>query len=56
MANECPNISNKSYLALGRHARQIEELSIQMDDQLAIESLQDMRTLKTLIISKKWPM
>ena len=52
MANECSNISNKVYSTVAKHCRDIEEVAIQMDDKFAVDSLENMRSLKTLIISK----
>ena len=51
MANECSNITNRTYQAIGRCSKEIEELAIQMNDEFNIESIENMKSLKTLIIS-----
>ena len=52
MTNECNAITNNTLLTIGKSAKNIEELSIQMNDRITSESLDSLTSLKTLVIRK----
>ena len=51
MSNECCPVSNRTLLFLTSVAKNIQELSIQMNDKIVVESFWQMNSLKTLILS-----
>ena len=51
ISNECSNIGIKTMAAITENAKNIEELSIQMNDKIGAESFWKMSSLKTLVLS-----
>jgi hypothetical protein len=56
MSNECNNMTDRTLEAIGEHCPDIEELSIQMNDEIHAESFGRMTSLKTLVISNPFAM
>ena len=56
ISNECSNIGSRTMTALTENAKNIEELSIQMNDKIVVESFWKMSSLKTLVLSTNMAM